>query len=109
MLDINFFEEALDYINKEPDKPKAEPEAEKIKKDIEADAEQRACKMYSISPDANQIFIKGSSYNIPSYFNREAVAQKDKKTIDMLLMYFNFEDLIEKDSPQEARKATFYL
>lgn len=112
MLDINFFEEALDYINNAPEKPKTEPEAVKINNSIEADAEQQACNkqsLYSISTDANQIIIKGNSYNIPSYFNREAVAQKDKKTIDMLLIYFNFEDLIEKDSPQDARKATFYL
>ena len=111
MLDFNFFEDALTYIDKKAQEPQTpapkEPitlketyrEARPEVKETPAQAEPEP-KPYSLDMAKELITIMGQTYPIPSYFNKDMLRKGDTKTTDMVLIYLGYADLV-KPEPQQ--------
>lgn len=110
MLELDFFADAVAYIDSKDQNPKA-PEVIKEPPDLitfketyrtgakpelltldVVETEQKP-EVYTIDDDKSTITIKGATYPIPTYFNKDMIRQRDKKTVDMVLIYLGYIDL----------------
>ena len=102
MLEIDFFADAVAYIDAHasdtPSKPQQTQEHVKTVTDniyIE-DVKQEALKPvtsplqnkpYKIDLSQGIVTLKGVTYPLPDVFNKKMLAQGDKKTIEMMFIY----------------------
>ena len=110
MLEIDFFADAVAYIDSHasnaPSKPQKTQEHEiKADNNIYPDAKvtspllgatkpQKAkIKAYSIDLENKTVTIKGTTYPMPDVFNKKMIAQGDKKTIEMMFIYLGHAEI----------------
>ena len=110
MLEIDFFEDAIAYIDSKqqnPKPPEVTPEAPQLitLKDthrvtkpelltLEAEPEPEPDqKGYVINDEDSTITVQGTTYPIPTCFNKDMIRQRDKKTVDMVLIYLGYINL----------------
>ena len=121
MLNIDFFEDAIRYIDSKETQP--EPEAKPLiqlketgqasrpevlaKPEAVTEPEPRQ-KAYSIDINKNLITIQGQVCKIPSYYNRDMIKAGDKKTIDMVLISLGYAHLVEPEDTSK-KKGQFIL
>ena len=50
-----------------------------------------ACKSFEVSEDNEFLIIDGQKYKIPYWYNRELIALRDDKTLQMILIHHGFD------------------
>lgn len=107
MLDLDFFADAVAYIdskeqNPSPKAPEVEPPKVITLKDtyraekpdiltLEVEPMPEA---YTIDDKNGTITVQGTTYPIPTCFNKDMIRQRDKKTVDMVLIYLGYINLV---------------
>ena len=100
----SFFSEARAFINNTPlptGKPMPEvnyketvPEVFKPEPKPAEQVEQKELCLYEgleVEPDGAIIYYKDKALEVPDWFNKEMIIAKDKKTIDMVLIYYGID------------------
>lgn len=102
MLEIDFFADAVAYIDahasETPSKPQQTQEHEEKAQDrIYIEPEKQPAfkpvtsplqnKAYNINLDKEIVTLKGVTYPLPDVFNKKMIEQGDKKTIEMMFIY----------------------
>lgn len=117
MEDLNFFEDAISYIDSKAQRHAPEPEKAPIKlketyrearpeppaPEPEAEPEQ---KDYVINDKDFTITVLGNTYPIPTCFNKEMIYKRDKRTVEMALIYLGFKDLTRYNTILRAQETS---
>lgn len=101
-LEVDFFEDVINYLDNKEKGIQATQTPEKIKVIDTSLKEPEG--PYKIDDDNNTITIQGACYSIPSYFNKEMIKVRDKKTIDMILIALGRIDLTNVEEEIKQRK-----
>lgn len=99
MIDIDFFADAQEYLNNKgsnaqqetpktpvvltPVKLQPEPTKQEKPKILELFPEVQG---FTISEDCTTLTHQGITYTIPDFYNKRMIAQRDKKTLDMVFI-----------------------
>lgn len=89
MLDLDFFADAKAYILQ--DKGQLAGSQEPPQNPTPIKQEVITFPKILISEDCNTLKYAGSSYEIPSFYNREMIKKRDKRTLEMVFISLELE------------------
>ena len=86
MLDVDFFADARAYIENREDEAEAQskPASMPIATQADKDNLPPVIQGLEIAEDCKTFTYKTNVYNIPDFYNKEMIRQKDSKTLDII-------------------------